>query len=72
MGQTGHQVNWYVTAPSAWGTLEQGAALYKEQGLRFLLEDQRRSGRLNYRLLEDTQEVGDARGGVRGAASAEK
>lgn len=60
MAQTGHQVNWYVTTQGAWTALEQGAALYKEQGLRFLLEDQRRSGRLNYRLLEDTHEVADA------------
>lgn len=61
MAQTGHQVNWYVTTPGAWTALEQGAALYKEQGLRFLLEDQRRSGRLKYRLLEDAGEAVDAR-----------
>ena len=60
MAQTGHQVNWYVTTPGAWAALEQGAALYKEQGLRFLLDDQRRSGRLKYRLLEDSDDVVDA------------
>ena len=26
MAQSGHQVNWYVTAPGAWTALEQGAA----------------------------------------------
>ena len=57
MAQTGHQVHWCVTEPSAWASLEQGGALYTEQGLHFLLEEERRSGRLAYRFIGDEAEL---------------
>ncbi|MAX53907.1 MAG: NDP-sugar dehydrogenase [Alcanivoracaceae bacterium] len=61
LAQTGHDVYWYVTDMGAWNALEQGAAIYKEPGLRFLLEEQRRSGRLRYRLYSESKRLNDSR-----------
>lgn len=46
MAQTGHQVHWFLPEGVAWDTVRKDGALYRELELPFLLEEQRRAGRL--------------------------
>ncbi|MGB2338058.1 MAG: UDP-glucose/GDP-mannose dehydrogenase family protein, partial [Alcanivorax sp.] len=59
LAQTGHEVVWYVTEQQGWQALEQGGAIYHEQGLRLLLDEQCGSGRLKYRFWDGQDDVAD-------------
>ena len=60
MAQTGHQVFWYVTEPRAWATLERSRALFFEQGLGALFDEQCASGRLICHFFDDHSSLPDS------------
>jgi UDPglucose 6-dehydrogenase len=55
LASTGHEVRWLVPAGRVWQSLKEGDSAYREPGLRDLLNEQRRSGRLDCALLDDPE-----------------